>query len=140
MNISFLISSVFMLVGVVCFVFFPEQMISIFSDNAMVHEIGRMAFPIIGAGFISAVFGLIMPTFFQAIGRGGASTFLSLFRQIICLVPIFWAFSFIGLNYTWLSFPISETVSGAAGLIMYASQLKKWRAEDAARLSSGTNV
>lgn len=140
MNISFLISSVFMLVGVVCFVFFPEQMISIFSDNAMVHEIGRMAFPIIGAGFISAVFGLIMPTFFQAIGRGGASTFLSLFRQIICLVPIFWALSFIGLNYTWLSFPISETVSGAAGLIMYASQLKKWRAEDAARLSSGTNV
>ena len=91
--------------------------------------IGRIAFPIIGSGFVSAVFGLIMPTFFQAIGRGGASVFLSLLRQIVCLVPIFWLLSLIGLNATWFSFPISETVSGVVGLILYFAQLKKWKKE-----------
>lgn len=127
MNFTYLISGAFMVLGIIGFVLFPTQLINLFSDDALVHEIGKTAFPIIGSGFISAVFGLVMPTFFQAIGMGIKSTFLSLLRQIFCLVPIFWAFSLIGLNYTWLSFPISETISGGVGLIMYAVQLKKWK-------------
>ena len=89
MNVTFLISAGFMLLGVIGFVFFPVPLIRIFSGSDEVIAIGRIAFPIIGSGFVSAVFGLIMPTFFQAIGRGGASVFLSLLRQIVCLVPIF---------------------------------------------------
>lgn len=131
MNLSFLISAVFMVLGIICFVFFPTQMINIFSDSAEVHEIGKNAFPIIGVGFISAVFALIMPTFFQAIGAGIRSTLLSLLRQIFCLIPIFWAFSLIGLEYTWLAFPISETISGGVGLIMYIAQLRRWKRESA---------
>lgn len=129
MNVTFLISAGFMLLGVIGFVFFPVPLIRIFSGSDEVIAIGRIAFPIIGSGFVSAVFGLIMPTFFQAIGRGGASVFLSLLRQIVCLVPIFWLLSLIGLNATWFSFPISETVSGVVGLILYFAQLKKWKKE-----------
>ncbi|MDE7230265.1 MAG: MATE family efflux transporter [Oscillospiraceae bacterium] len=138
MNFTYLISGAFMVLGIIGFVLFPTQLINLFSDDALVHEIGKTAFPIIGSGFISAVFGLVMPTFFQAIGMGIKSTFLSLLRQIFCLVPIFWAFSLIGLNYTWLSFPISETISGGVGLIMYAVQLKKWKGR--AALKSSTNA
>ncbi len=127
MSITYLVSALFMVLGVIGFVFFPDALISLFSNNDEVHRIGRTAFPIIGAGFIPAVFSLVMPTFFQAIGMGLKSTFLSLLRQIFCLVPIFWAFSLIGLDYTWLSFPISETFSGAVGLIMYAVQVRSWR-------------
>ena len=129
MNVTFLISAGFMLLGVIGFVFFPVPLIRIFSGSDEVIAIGRIAFPLIGSGFVSAVFGLIMPTFFQAIGRGGASVFLSLLRQIVCLVPIFWLLSLIGLNATWFSFPISETVSGVVGLILYFAQLKKWKKE-----------
>lgn len=131
MNITYLISALFMLLGIIGFVIFPDALISLFSDNDEVHAIGRKAFPIIGSAFIPAVFSLIMPSFFQAIGMGIKSAFLSLLRQIVCLVPIFWAFSFVGLDYTWLSFPISETLSGSVGLIMYFSQLKKWRGKSA---------
>ena len=131
MNDSFLIAAVFMVLGIVGFVFFPSQLISLFSDNAEVHRIGAKAFPIIGSAFVSCVFSLIMPTFFQAVGMGGRSAFLALFRQMICLVPSFWALSFIGLDYTWLAFPIAETVSGAVGLIMYAAVLRKWKAQPA---------
>ena len=129
MNVSFAISAVFMVIGIVCFCFFPRLLISIFSSNAEVHEIGNVAFRIIGTSFIPAVFSLMIPVFFQAIGAGKTSTLLVLIRQIFCLVPIFRLFSFIGLNYTWLSFPISESIAGGVGIVLYVRTLKKWKAE-----------
>lgn len=125
MNTSFLISAVFMVAGIICFVFLPEQLISLFSDSALVHTIGGVAFPIIGCGFISAVFALMLPVFFQAIGNGVASLLLSLTRQIFCLIPTFWLFSRIGLDYAWLAFPVSETLSGGIGLLLYCKTLRK---------------
>ena len=127
MNLSFLISALFMVLGVICFVFFPRQMVDVFSNSQEVHDIGAQAFPIIGASFLPAVFSLMMPVFFQAIGAGVRSVFLSLLRQIVCLVPIFWAFSFLGLQYTWLSFPISECISGGIGLLFYGYVLRQWK-------------
>lgn len=129
MRDSFIISLVFMIAGIISFVFFPDAIMSIFSDNSLVHEIGNVAFPIIGSSFIPAVFSLMLPVFFQAIGEGKKSAFLSLTRQIFCLVPIFWLFSLIGLNYTWISFPASETIAGSIGLVLYFREIKKWNAE-----------
>lgn len=129
---SMYVSVGFMLVGFVCFVFFPEACIRVFSDNPTTVEIGKVAFPIIGSSFFSAAFSLMMPVFFQAIGAGKRSVLLSVTRQIICLVPIFWAFSFLGLNYTWLSFPISETIAATLGITLYIIEIKKWKKEAAA--------
>ncbi len=126
MRDSFLISLIFMLLGIVCFVFFPVQLMGIFSGSAAVHTIGRIALPIIGSSFLAAVFSLILPVFFQAIGNGLASLMLSLTREIFCLVPIFWLLSRIGLNYTWLAFPISECIAGGIGLYLYRRQLRRW--------------
>ena len=83
--------------------------------------------PTIGASFPSAAFSLIMPTFFQAIGCGGRSLAVTLTRQIFGLLPVFWLLSLIGLNYTWLAFPVAETAAGALGYIMYRRQLKVWK-------------
>lgn len=120
------ISAVFMLVGFVCFVFFPEQVIDIFSTDAEVHKIGLVAFPIIGTSFFSAVFSLMMPVTFQTLGLGRTSTLLALMRQIFLLMPSFWLLSLIGLNYTWLAFPISETVAGGLGFYLYRRVSKAW--------------
>lgn len=43
------------------------------------------------------------------------------------LLPVFWLLSLIGLNYTWLAFPVAETATGALGYIMYRRQLKVWK-------------
>lgn len=127
MNHSFLISAIFMFLGIMCFILIPKQLMALFSANDNVMQIGSVAFPIIGSSFISAVFSLMMPVFFQSIGKGIESVFLSLLRQIICLVPIFYAFSFIGLNYVWIAFPLSETIAGLTGIILYIKELKKWK-------------
>lgn len=126
MKYSFLVSIVFMILGIFFFVCMPEQLAKLFSHSEEVISIGKNAFPIIGTSFIPAVFSLMLPVFFQAIGRGVPSLFLSLTRQIFVLVPVFWMFSKIGLNYTWIAFPIAETTAGAAGLILYIRQLKQW--------------
>ena len=126
MRDSMLISAVFMIVGILCFTLLPEQLMRIFSDSEQVIVIGKTAFPIIGSGFICAVFSLMLPVFFQAIGRGLPSLMLSLTRQIFVLVPVFWLFSFIGLDYTWIAFPAAETTAGAVGLILYLRQKRAW--------------
>lgn len=121
------VSAGFMLVGFICFVFFPEQVINIFSDDAEVHKIGLVAFPIIGTSFFSAVFSLMMPVSFQALGFGRTSTLLALTRQIFLLMPSFWLFSLIGLNYTWLAFPVSETLAGGVGFYLYRRVIRCWK-------------
>ncbi len=121
------ISASLMLVGAACFILLPGALIGIFSRSTEVLAIGRIAFPTIGASFPSAAFSLIMPTFFQAIGCGGRSLAVTLTRQIFGLLPVFWLLSLIGLNYTWLAFPVAETAAGALGYIMYRRQLKVWK-------------
>ena len=70
---------------------------------------------IIGLSFFSAVFSLITPIFFQAIGAAKVSVAISVMREIICLIPIFWLLSRLGLGWTWWAFPLSETISGELG-------------------------
>jgi len=118
---------VFMLVGVICFVFFPVQLIQVFSKSSEVIAIGKNAFPIIGASFIPAVFSLMTPVFFQAIGNGRVSLFLSVMRQIFCLIPIFWALSLLGLQFTWFAFPISEVLVGVTGMGVYWRTINGWK-------------
>lgn len=124
---AFIISASFMIIGIIMFVFFPKEVIGIFSSSNEVFEIGKIAFPIIGTCFFPAIFSLIMPVFFQAIGYGKTSLLLSLIRQIFCLIPIFWGLSLIGLDYSWLAFPISETIASGIGLLLYTHLLHTWK-------------
>ena len=127
MKDSYLFSCGFMLIGGVCFVFFPVELLRIFSDSSEVIAIGKTAFLIIGSSFIPAVFSLMTPVFFQAIGNGRVSLFLSVMRQIFCLIPIFWALSLLGLQFTWFAFPISEVLVGVTGMGVYWRTINGWK-------------
>ena len=78
-----------------------------------------------GSSFIPAVFSLMTPVFFQAIGNGKISLFLSVMRQICCLIPIFWLLSLIDLRFTWFAFPISEVLVGVTGIVLYYKEIKR---------------
>lgn len=132
MTDTFIFAGSFMIVGIICFEFIPAQLIQIFSSETAVIEIGVTAFRIIGLSFIPAVFSLLTPVFFQAIGGAIPSIILSLTRQIFCLIPIFWLMSKIGLNYTWIAFPAAEIITGGVGIFLYIRQLKKWKVKASA--------
>lgn len=120
------ISVALMLIGVFCFEAIPDVLIGLFSQNTEVLEVGTVAIRIIGLSLLPSVIAQLSPTVFQAIGQTNASTLLALTRQIFCLVPIFWAFSFMGLDYTWIAFPIAETITSAVGFYLYAKEIKRW--------------
>ena len=132
MTDTFIFAGSFMIVGIICFEFIPAQLIQIFSSEISVIEIGVTAFRIIGLSFIPAVFSLLTPVFFQAIGGAIPSIILSLTRQIFCLIPIFWLMSKIGLNYTWIASPAAEIITGGVGIFLYIPQLKKWKVKASA--------
>lgn len=117
-----------MAVGAAAFILIPDALIRIFSHETEVLSIGCHAFPIIGSSFLPAVVSLIMPVFFQAIGYGRTSLALSLLRQIVCLLPLFWLLAKLGLGYTWFAFPLAELISGGVGLTLYLRVIKQWRA------------
>ena len=117
----------FMLIGGLFRVLSGGNCSGIFSDSSEVIAIGKTAFPIIGSSFIPAVFSLMTPVFFQAIGNGRVSLFLSVMRQIFCLIPIFWALSLLGLQFTWFAFPISEVLVGVTGMGVYWRTINGWK-------------
>lgn len=124
---SSIVSLLFMSVGVFCFECLPVQLISLFSNDPEVLAIGVPAFRIIGISFFSAVFSLLTPVFFQAIGELLPSILLALTRPIFCLIPIFWLLSLLGVNYTWLAFPAAETITGVLGIVLCVRQMRKWK-------------
>ena len=63
---------------------------------------------------------------FHAIGAAKVSVAISVMREIICLIPIFWLLSRLGLGWTWWAFPLSETISGEFGLVLYLHQIHRW--------------
>ena len=121
-------SLVVMAVGAAAFAFMPGVLIRVFSQDAEVLSIGCHAFPIIGASFLPAVVSLMLPVFFQAIGYGRTSLALSLLRQIVCLLPLFWLLARLGLGYTWFAFPLAESITGVVGLVLYFHVLRQWQA------------
>lgn len=117
---SVAISAICMAVGTLAFEIIPIQLLSIFVENEPnILEIGKVALRIIGISFVPISISLVIPTYFQAIGMGKQSIVLTVLRQIGLLIPLAWMFSFVGLNYVWLAFPITEIITATVGYILY---------------------
>ncbi len=115
-----------MFAGAVCFVFMPQQLLSVFSSDPMVLEIGNVAFKIIGIGYIPLTTSLLFPVFFQALGQAFKSSALTIVRTVILFVPLGYLFSHFGLNYFWLTFPVTEIITSGLGFVYYHHFLNKY--------------
>lgn len=117
---SVAISAACMAVGTLAFELIPTQLLSIFAaSEPAILELGTHALRIIGASFLPSAVSLVITTYFQAIGMGKQSAAITVLRQIVLLVPLAWAFSFFGLDYVWLTFPVTEIVTTAAAYWLY---------------------
>ncbi len=113
-----------MLIGTVCFELIPAQMLAVFTSDTRVIEIGSIGFRIIGISFIPMVTSLIFPVFFQAIGYAVKSSVLTIVRTVVLFVPLGFIFSRLGLQYFWLTFPITELVTSLLGGAFYKQFLQ----------------
>lgn len=108
-----------MAIGTLCFLTVPEQMLRTFSSDELVIEIGRIGFRIIGLSFLPQVTSLIFPVFFQAVGASVKSSLLTIVRTVVLFVPLGFLFSRFGLQWFWLTFPVTETVTTIVGILCY---------------------
>ena len=108
-----------MFLGTLCFELIPVQMLHVFTSDERVVEIGRIGFRFIGISFIPLVTSLIFPVFFQAVGAPLKSSMLTIIRTVVLFVPLGFLFSRLGLNWFWLTFPVTEVLTSLAGVVYY---------------------
>lgn len=116
-----------MVLGTLCFVLIPEQMLRVFTSDALVVEIGKVGFRFVGVSFLPMVTSLIFPVFFQAVGSGLKSALLTVIRTVVLFVPLGYLFSRFGLNWFWMTYPVTEVITSTAGAIFYRQFLARNR-------------
>ena len=116
---SILISCGVMALGTFIFMAFPKELISIFAGSTSILNIGTLALRIISVSFLPASFAMMFTVYFQGIDKGKSSVFITVLRQIILLVPLAWLFHFAGLNYVWLTFPVTESIAMCCCCFLY---------------------
>lgn len=116
---SVLFGLVLMGLGTLCFLILPSQMLSVFTSDAKVIEIGSYGFRFVGVSFLPMVTSLIFPVFFQAIGKSLKSSALTVIRTVVLFVPLGYIFSRFGLNFFWLTFPVTEIITSVVGALFY---------------------
>ncbi|MBR1723124.1 MAG: hypothetical protein IJ727_11720 [Treponema sp.] len=128
---SILFGMALMLLGTLCFEFIAGPMFRVFTRDEEVIKIGIWAFKFIGLSFIPMVTSLMSPLFFRLWDLSFKSSFLTVLRTVILFVPLGYVFSRLGLDFFWLTFPITESLTSAAGLFFYA----KWTKKEALKIS-----
>lgn len=99
--------------GLLIFQFFPNLLLGLFNPTADMISIGYRALRIISIAFIPAAFGIIFSMTFQAMGHGIKSLLMSLFRQLLLLIPVAAVFAIvINIKFIWFSYAIAEIVTG----------------------------
>lgn len=116
---SVIFGVVFMAIGGLVFNVIPEAMLKVFTSDQAVIDIGKVGFHFVGVSFIPLVTSLTFPVFFQAVGSSVKSSLLTVVRTVVCFVPLGYLFSRLGLNWFWLTFPMTEIITTVVGFIFY---------------------
>ena len=105
--------------GTFCFELIPGPMLRVFTGNEDVIRIGSWGFHFIGVSFLPMVTSLMFPVVFQSLSLPVRSSLLTIIRTVVLFVPLGWIFSRFGLDFFWLTFPITESLTTLAGFLMY---------------------
>lgn len=125
LNLALLFGVTLMSLGTLCFNLIPEPMLRFFSSDEEVIRIGITAFRIIGWSFLPLVTSLTYPVLFQAVGQPIKSSALTVIRTVVLFVPLGYLFSLIGLDYFWLTYPVTDGITSLIGFIMCRLFFKK---------------
>lgn len=106
---------------------FPETIIRLFeSKNSELLEIGTLGLRIYMSAWAIVGFQIVGSSYYQAIGKAGTATLLSLLRQVFILMPVIIILpKHLGLTGVWLAGPISDVISGIVFAIFLIYEIKK---------------
>jgi Na+-driven multidrug efflux pump len=118
-KLSLLIAEIITVCGFIIFQLLPKQLLGLFDASEDMLAIGIPALRRVAICMLFAGFGINSSAIFQALGNGVYSAIVSFMRQIIALLPVAYLFAKLGdLNLVWWAFPIAETASFIASIIL----------------------
>ncbi|MBO4722425.1 MAG: MATE family efflux transporter [Muribaculaceae bacterium] len=113
------------LLGTIASVFFPKYVAMIFTTDSELIAACKHCMPIANCVFWIAAFQIVTTNFFQSLGRAKKSIFMSLSRQVICLLPLLLFLPRLyKLDGVWISFPISDTIAALIGLCLLIPEFR----------------
>lgn len=118
LNTAIIFGMALMFLGTLCFEIIPEPMLRFFSKDEEVVRLGITAFRFIGISFIPLVTSLTYPVMFQAVGKSLKSSLLTVIRTVVLFVPLAFLFSRFGVDYFWLTFPVTDGAVSVIGFFM----------------------
>ena len=88
------------------------QLLGIFQASDEMLKIGVPALRTLSWSFLFGGITIVVSSVFQALGRGIQSMLISIFRQLLIVLPLAYALSKTGnLNLVWWSFPVSDVLA-----------------------------
>lgn len=120
--ITSLIGLVFSLFGLI----FPRFLLSIFTSNQELLDIGVVALRIIISTMVLLGLQSCGTTYFQALGHSVAAIVLGMSRQFLLLIPLVIILpSFLGLFGVWIAFPIADLLASLITFVWLIRDIKK---------------
>jgi Na+-driven multidrug efflux pump len=119
------------IISMICFELFPLQIISIFgSGDALYQEFAALSFRIYLGGIVLSCIQKSSSIFLQSLGKPVLSTFLSLLRDFILLVPLILIFAAkFGVVGALYSAPVADVISFIVTVLIMRSTIKKLSAK-----------
>lgn len=108
-KLAILYAMTIMILGLAVVQIMPDKLLMIFNASETMLSIGVPALKIISLSFLLAGFSIVCSSTFQALGHGMLSLWISVFRQMVILLPVAFVFAKLGgLSIVWFAFPIAE--------------------------------
>lgn len=121
-------SGIIGLVGSVLGIFFPSQVVGIFTNNTAVLDDAALIFRMQLVLFFTIGLQTLTATYFQAIGKAWMSFFLSVFKPLIVLIPLIYFIPNMldsGVDAVWWAFPISDVIASLICFFILRNSMKK---------------
>lgn len=131
-NTSIKVATLISLIAFVVTFFFSARIISIFTNDAMLIDIGSNVMKTIFLAWYLVGFQTVGATVFQAIGKARPAFLTSIARQVMFLLPLLIILpKVLELNGVWIAFPIADGIAFAFTLALFLPQIREFRAQKA---------
>ena len=125
LNTALLFGGGLMIIGTLCFEIIPEPLLRFFASDPEVISVGITAFRIIGLSYVPLAISLTYPVLFQALGKSLTSSMLTIIRTVFLFVPLAYLFSRFGLDFFWLTYPVTDTTVSLLGFFLSVKFFKQ---------------
>lgn len=106
----------------IVFVFFPRQLVNVFTTDPTVVPFAVECLRVIGFGNVIYAWGMVMVQAFNGAGDTVTPTWINIIGFWLCEIPLAWILAYpagMGVSGVFYSIPIAETVITALGLWVF---------------------